>query len=120
MSDDFQITSVPAREGVVVLRVSGRIDTRMASQLLHHCTEVRDAGHSLVLNLSAVTFIASSGIGALLALTEQFRDGRSHVRFAELSTAVASVIQLLNLDQFLSIDATEDASFTNLAKRNAA
>lgn len=120
MSDDFQITSVPARQGVVVLRLSGRLDTRMASQLLHRCTHVRDGGQHLVLNLSEVTFIASSGIGALLALTEQFREGQTHVRFAALSSAVASVIQLLNLDQFLSIDADEETAFSTLAKRDAA
>jgi anti-anti-sigma factor len=120
MSDDFQITSVPVRQGVAVLRLSGRLDTRMASQLLHRCTEVRDSGHHLVLNLSDVSFIASSGIGALLALTEQFRESETRVRFAALSSAVASVIELLNLDQFLSIDSTEETAFSTLAKRDAA
>lgn len=120
MSDDIQITSLPAREGIALLRVSGRIDTRMASKLLQRCAEVRSSGQHLVLNLAGVSFIASSGIGALLALTETFREGRSSVRFAALSSAVESVIKLLNLDQFLSIDATEEQAFEALAKRDAA
>jgi anti-sigma B factor antagonist len=120
MSDDFQILSLPAREGIALLRISGRIDTRVASQLLHRCAEVRAAGDHLVLNLSGVSFIASSGIGALLALTEQFREGNTKVRFAALSSAVDSVIKLLNLDQFLSIDGTEEQALDALSRRDAA
>ena len=114
MSDDFQITSLPVRDGVVLLRISGRIDTRNASEMLQQCTTARRAGQHLVINLSGVSFIASSGIGALLALTEQFRSGPARIRFAALSSPVAAVIQLLNLDQFLSIDETEEKSLQAL------
>lgn len=116
MSDDFQITSLPARDGVVLLRISGRVDTKNASEMLQQCTAARRGGHHLIINLSGVAFIASSGIGALLALTEQFREGPGRIRFAALSPSVAAVIQLLNLDQFLSIDANEEQSLLALEK----
>lgn len=120
MSDDFEITSAQGRDRVVVLRVRGRVETKTASQLLHRCAAVRNAGHDLILNLAAVSFIASSGIGALLALTEQFREGGARVRFVALSSAVDSVIKLLNLDQFLSIDGTEEDALKALEARDAA
>jgi anti-anti-sigma factor len=116
MPDDFQITNLAVREGVVLLRITGRIDTHNASQLLRQCVTAHQAGSHVVLNLSQVTFIASSGIGALLALTEQFRQGPTRIRFTALSSAVSSVIELLNLDQFLAIDASEDQSLGSLAQ----
>ena len=114
MSDDFQIASGPATGGTVLLRLKGRLDAKSASTLLHRCTQVREAGQNLVLNLSGVSFIASSGIGALLALVEQFRETQANVRFAALSAAVDSVIKLLNLGQFLTIDPSEDAALAAL------
>lgn len=120
MPDDFEILSIPSSERIAILRIRGRIDTRNASQLLLRCAQVRSAGQDLVLNLSGVTFLASSGVGALLALSEQFREANGGVRFAALSTAVSSVIALLNLEQFLGIDASEQDSVKALESRNAA
>ena len=51
---------------------------------------------------------------ALLALVEECRQSRIRVRIAEVPPAVDSVIRLLNLDQFLSIDATEADSRSEL------
>ena len=120
MSEDFQIANGPSRGRVLLLRVSGRLDTKSASQLLHRCSAARNGGQDLVINLSAVSFIASSGIGALLALAEQFREADARVRFVALSPAVDSVIKLLNLDQFLTIDSTEDEALAALGTRDAA
>jgi anti-sigma B factor antagonist len=120
MSDEFEIDSQPVDGTIEVLRVRGRLDTKTASQLLHRCAAVRNAGHDLVLNLSGVSFIASSGIGALLALTEKFKESGGGVRFVQLSTAVESVIQLLNLNAFLGIDASEEEALKALESRKAA
>ena len=108
MPDDFQISDPLNRGRTVLLRVQGRLDTKSASQLLRRCSVVSSAGQNLVLNLADVSFIASSGVGALLALVEQFKETTGTVRFVSLSSAVESVIKLLNLDQFLTIDSTED------------
>ena len=120
MSADFDIVNIPCEGRATVLRVRGRIDTKTAGLLLHRCAAVRNTGKDLVLNLSAVDFIASSGIGALLALTEQFKESGAQVRFVALSSAVDSVIQLLNLTQFLGIDASEEDALRTIGNRHAA
>jgi anti-sigma B factor antagonist len=107
MSSDFAIEAIITTPGTVVLRVTGRLDARSAPVLTARCVEVRNQDRHLVLNLSGVSFIASSGIGALLALVEEFRQSKSRVRLAAVSPAVESVVRLLNLDQFLTIDTTE-------------
>ncbi|MGH7726373.1 MAG: STAS domain-containing protein [Candidatus Eiseniibacteriota bacterium] len=111
MNAQVEIETVAAGPNLVVLRVRGRLDARGAALLAGCCADARRQNKHLVLNLSGVSFIASSGVGALLALVEEYRQSRWRVRLAEVSPAVDSVIRLLNLDQFLSIDATEaDAS----------
>jgi len=107
MNPEFIIEAVASTPGIVVLRVSGRLDARSAPVLTARCVEVRNQHRHLVLSLAGVSFIASSGIGALLALVEEFRQSESRVRLAAISPAVESVVRLLNLDQFLAIDSTE-------------
>jgi anti-anti-sigma factor len=114
MPEPFQIQRACVDDRTVLLRVGGRLDSASAPQLVHRCTAVKTAGGNLVLNLEGVSFIASSGVGALLAIVEQFRDSGCGIRFVAPSPAVDSVIRLLNLDQFLPIDATEGEAIVAL------
>lgn len=114
MSEMFRILGQPAGDRTTVLRLKGRLDAHSAPQLLSRCAQVRDSGQNLVLNLSEVPFIASSGVGALLALVEEFRQSRQGVRIAAASTAVKSVVKLLNLNQFLALDETEEEAIAEL------
>jgi anti-anti-sigma factor len=119
MSDDLLMTEVAFPPQTAVLRVSGTMNARTTPDLLRKCRDVKDRHMSLVLNLSEVVFIASSGIGALLALVEEFHESGLSIRFAALSTAVDSVVKLLNLDGFLSIDRDEVVAVEALARGNA-
>jgi anti-sigma B factor antagonist len=114
MTEPFRIDAGPADPRATCLRVFGRLDSASADQLARRCAQVRSEGRNLVLNLEQVSFVASSGVGALLAVAEQFRDSGSELRLAALSPAVDSVIRLLNLDQFLEIQTSEDDAFASL------
>jgi anti-anti-sigma factor len=114
MTSEFHIEETTTARGTCVLRVHGRLDARSASTLTRHCAGVRGAGRSAVLNLAGVTFVASSGIGTLLALVEEFRQSNQSLRLAALSPAVDSVVRLLQLDPFLQPDATEADSVAAL------
>jgi anti-anti-sigma factor len=92
------------------LRVHGRIDAVSAPTLLERCALVQHRGQSLVLNLSGVTFLGSSGVGALLMLAEQFKEQGGAVHFAAPSEAVLSVIRLLNLGPYLPFHDSEAAA----------
>ncbi len=114
MTDEFDIPKPEVRGGTVLMRVRGRLDVKTAPKLLERITEIQPGGRNLVLNLSEVSFMGSSGIGALLSLVEQFREQGGRVRFAALSPAVDSVVKLLNLDRFLEIDPTESDALAAL------
>ena len=113
MVQEFHIEEVSQPGGAALLRIAGRLDARGAQAMSLRCKDLRDRGAArLVLNLAGVSFVASSGIGSLLALTEQARDGGGCVRLVHLSDAVRSVVDLLNLEEFLQIDETEQAGLT--------
>jgi len=107
MHESLEVSKAPGGGRTAVLRVTGRLDARTASQLIQKCNSAHADGEPLVLNLAGVSFIASSGVGALLALTEHSR-GKSPLVFAAVSPAVDSVLTLLNLNRFLSIYPSEE------------
>ena len=108
MADNFEITRGEAPAGAALLRLAGRLDARNAQALVQECQRLRDDGRTrVVVNLSRISFVASSGIGSMLALTELLNDAGGRLILVEISDAVRSVVELLNLTQFLNVEATE-------------
>ena len=108
MSTDFSIDKSSDRPDVGVFRVAGRLDAKNAKELMDACQEAKNSGKKrVVINLAGVAFVASSGIGTLLALTDEFREAGGGVHLVSLSDSVRSVVDLLNLGQFLNVAATE-------------
>jgi stage II sporulation protein AA (anti-sigma F factor antagonist) len=116
MSNPFAI-EVSERSGPVpVLQLRGRLEASGAQELLQQATTLREQGEkALVLDLSEVEFLASSGLGTLLLLTEEFRDCGGQLILADLPPAVREVVDLLNLDQFLRIEATVESGLQHAA-----
>ncbi len=108
MSDGMAIDVDETGRTYTVLRCRGRLDARGAPELTSRCGQARERGRHVVINLGGISFISSSGVGALLAVVEESRRARTQVRLAAVPGGVGSVIRLLNLNQFLSISATED------------
>ena len=108
MVREFQIEEVEPHPSAALLRVTGRLDAKNAQTLFRKCREALEGGRTrVILNLAEVTFVASSGVGTLLALTEEFKDAGGDIHLVTPSTAVKSVIDLLNLTQFLTIGSSE-------------
>lgn len=94
----------------LLLRLTGTLDGRSASELTAHCSAAASTARRLILNLAGVDMITSSGIGVLLALVEEHGQQFNNVRVAEPSPAVSAVIRVLNLNQFLTLDDSEEQS----------
>jgi anti-sigma B factor antagonist len=98
-----------------VLRVKGRLDGETAQRLMEACVQVQANGENLVLNLASVSFLGSSGVGALLALVEQFQEQAGELHFAALSLEARAVIDLLDLTTYLTIHEEEDEAISAIA-----
>jgi anti-sigma B factor antagonist len=112
--DEIEVTEAASRGKIAVLRVRGRLDASTAPTLLERCAKVQSNGQNLVLNLSGVSFLGSSGVGAMLVLVEQFQEQDGVIRFAALSDSARSVVELLDLDDYLSIHPTEEEAVAAL------
>jgi anti-anti-sigma factor len=108
LTQEFTIEEAQSPGSAPILRVAGRLHARSAEELLRRGKTVLGQGSKfLLLNLGAVSFVSSSGIGVLFALTEEFRDSGGCLRLVSLSDAVQSVLEILNLTEHLNVSATE-------------
>ncbi|GJM45317.1 MAG: hypothetical protein DHS20C21_21590 [Gemmatimonadota bacterium] len=108
MDSEFSIKTEPRPHNVSSVMVSGRLDAQHAGKLMEHCQALRDQGcRTLIINLSQVSFVASSGVGTLLALTEEMKDVDGDLYLVSLSETVSSVLRLLKLSKFMSIAPSE-------------
>ena len=120
MNQQLEIHVVVDQERLQVMRLIGVLDASTAPIVMQRGIACRAQGRNLVLNLSAVTFIASSGVGMLLGLVEEFRKGDTALRLAAASTPVRGILNLLNIVPFLPMDADEQAAIAMATKPRAA
>lgn len=98
----------------VALRLGGRLNMVAAPRLKAAIDETVDAGRvRVVVDLTDVTFMDSSGLGALIGGLKKARQAAGDLRIARVSDQVATVLKLTNLDRVLrpydSVEAAADA-----------
>jgi anti-sigma B factor antagonist len=103
---DQLTTSVAQREGVTVVSVGGEIDLSTAPAFEDAIAGALDEDPPvLVIELSAVSFMASAGLRILAATHEKFcKSGQLGV--VASNPAVSRAIQLSGLDQLFAVHAT--------------
>jgi len=113
---DFRMSGPEPHGPVMMLRLTGRLDGKAAQDLQQRCAEIRDQGFVLVaLDLSQVSFLASSGLGVFLAETEAFKEVDGALHLVATSPVVEAVIKLLNVDRFLSMVPSVDALLASIS-----
>lgn len=94
----MEITVTPMRR-VDLLKVSGRVDSSNSNELDDALQTRLDEGRSnLVLDLSEVNYISSSGLRALVAALRASKKKGGDVRLASPSERVQEVLGLAGLD----------------------
>lgn len=109
------ITSDPLGARVVVLRLDGRLDLVTAPGLRTAVEGEVGAGRpDVVLDLSAVTFMDSSGLGVLIASLKHARQAGGELRIAAAAEQVLTVLKLTKLERVLKPYATVDEALEGL------
>lgn len=109
----MEIVKSDVETGVAVLRLDGRLNLVSAPRLKAAIDESVEAGRTrVVVDLAAVSFMDSSGLGALIAGLKKARQASGDVRITGVTQQVATVLQLTNLDRVLrahpSVEAATD------------
>jgi serine/threonine-protein kinase RsbW len=98
-----------SRDDVTVLPIHGRVDAVTAPQLSAQVREQIDAGARYVLlDLSHVTFLSSSGLRSLLLIRKELMTVGGELRLAALQPQVHEVFALTGFTQVFAIHATAD------------
>ena len=84
-----------------MLTLDGRLNMVSAPQLKTAITEAVDGGARVVVDLAAVGFMDSSGLGVLIAGLKKARQEGGDLRITGVTQQVATVLQLTNLDRVL-------------------
>ncbi|MEV5427954.1 STAS domain-containing protein [Streptomyces sp. NPDC052701] len=99
--DRLTITRTPA-DGISVIAVHGEIDHHTGDPLHRALTPHDGAGAPrIVVDLSGVTFMDSSGINILIAAHNAVRDAQGWLRLAGPTTSVLRTMQLVGLDEVI-------------------
>lgn len=94
------------KEGVIVAQVkdSDRINAVVADQIKAELTEkVSVEGSAIVLNLSNIRFIDSTGIGVLISALKTARQNNSTFSLSGIQEDVLNLLKLMKLDKVFDI-----------------
>lgn len=86
-------------DGRTVLSVRGHLDARSAPELRPELDRlVTDGRTDIVVDLSDLSLIDSSGVGALVGLYKRIRASGGEVKFVGVTSQPLVIFQLLRLD----------------------
>jgi anti-sigma B factor antagonist len=107
---DLQVSTRDGR-GCTVVRVAGELDMDTRPQLRNVLDELADEGvRQLVLDMTDLTFMDSSGLGLLVEVLKRLRDVGGRLSLASVQPSVRNVLTLSALDQAMAIHDTVAAA----------
>lgn len=99
-------------DGFVILDLTDRLTAAVASRLRVAVDDLVSSGRSRVaVNLAEVTFIDSSGLGALIGALKATRTAGGDLRIAAAGDQVKQVLRLTNLDRVLTVHPAAESAF---------
>jgi anti-sigma B factor antagonist len=98
------------QQGILLLRLEGNLDMLNAGILKERMMQAVNSDHSnIVLDLSNVGFVDSSGFGLLILINERLKSqGKNRLRIANVSRSIQQVFRISKIsdvvDVFTSLD----------------
>jgi anti-sigma B factor antagonist len=107
---EFQVT-VSEQSGTPVLEARGEIDVASAPEFHASLADVIGQEPDIVIvDMSEVSFIDSTGLGVLVAAEKQMRDGGHELRLVVTRPQITRLLELTGLDKvFTVVSSTSDA-----------
>ena len=99
----FEVSVADAGDGARLARVSGEVDLETAPELSRRLRQVVREGRDLVVDLSAVGYIDSSGIAVLVQVLKAAQQAGRRLVLQNPSKRVVAVMQLAQLHRVFDI-----------------
>jgi anti-sigma B factor antagonist len=112
----MQLRTTTKGQAISVEVMEDRIDAASAIQFKERMREIAErSAPRIVLDMSRVQFLDSSGLGAIVAVKKLLGVDRS-LELASLTTTVEKVFRLTRMDTIFTIHPTLDAAVSNAVK----
>jgi len=103
-----QIDVEPDLEGRIVVRVRGPLDLPEVADLRAVFTNLTTIeGPDVVLDLQAVSFLGSSGMGTIAGLHQELADRGRHLLLRGASPMIRKALSITGLDRMLELEPAE-------------
>jgi stage II sporulation protein AA (anti-sigma F factor antagonist) len=101
-------------DGAMCLSVAGDLDLAGVPSFLGYLNRASDGGSNLIVDLSRLRYIDSSGINTLLAVQKTFARAGRRIVLAAVSPRMLRVLKIISLEQLLPVYPTVDAALASL------
>lgn len=103
-SQDVLNIHVDVEPGRIVCWLAGELDALTAPKLRAVLAEHADQGRDAVLDLSALAFIDSSGLGVLVGALKRFQAASHHVTLRHPTLGLRRVLEITGLDRAFPVE----------------
>ncbi|HOX37217.1 MAG TPA: STAS domain-containing protein [Candidatus Brocadiia bacterium] len=108
-------TSVEERDNAVIVALAGRFDAASASDVKKLLKGlIADGKCRLVLELSQVDFLDSSGLGVLVTCKRLADNGGGDLRLAGADSRIETILKMTRLNRVFEIDADVAVAISRL------
>lgn len=103
-----------ARGEIVILDISGEIDLYNAPEIKDIINKlIEQKKYNVIINLKEVTYIDSSGIGALISSLSNLKKYQGALKIINVFASVKKVFELTKLTSFFEIYDSEDEALNS-------
>ena len=113
MGDEFSVT-VRRERGVAIAEVAGDLDMSTVPRLREHLSGLADSGEPLIVDLNRVTFIDSTGLGALVATARRALEHGGILHAVCSQPQTRKLLWLTGVDRRIPLTATVDGALMQL------
>jgi anti-sigma B factor antagonist len=108
--DEMLRVKIENHDGVPVVRAAGEVDVSTAPALRDELTSVPESSKQVVVDLSDVTFLDSTGLGVLIAAMKRLRDSETGGRLDLVVTRpqIHKVLEVTGLTSVFTVHTTLD------------
>ena len=119
-TSDPLVRTEPLDRGVTRVRLSGAVDIAVAGELRRSLVKlVRDGHTRLLIDLSGVSFIDSTGLGVLLHTVKQLRPKRGRLAVACPDPTMRRLFELIGHNLLFPVEETLDQAIAHLTPRHS-
>ena len=102
---------------IVILSISGELDLYNAPELKDSFQAlIEEKKYKIIIDLDRVSYIDSSGIGALISSYSNLKKFQGQLRICNIAGTVKKVFELTKLTTFFQMDDTLENSISALKK----